>query len=589
MKKDFDPDAGDRHPFLVQNHSGLSRWSVALIVVFGATLLGIGLGGNTRVLTTHEVCFAQPAREMLASGDWVVPRLAGLPITEKPPLTYWAVAAAMSLFGRDDEWVVRSYGVPAAIFTALMIAALAARWFGNRVALAAGLMQLSVFYILQVARVAESDTLLLTAVCAAMCSFAWAAVDSPHGRRDRRWLPWAFYLAAGIAFLAKGLIGPVFIFSGCLLFVMWQRDWRRLWFFASPVGLTLFVTCLVAWPLAAWQSHPQFLTDQVHHHLGRFRGDMAANTGGTKPFLFYGYSILLVMLPWTPLAIWAAVRAVRGSFYAGVACPRLRGHDWFSGPEYRPFWRFTACWLLPGLAVLTASAWKHQHYSAPLLPPLSVLAAVGLFEYFAARQASGSRRTSWLAAGAVAACAAAVVAVQWLQPRGAAPITALVMFLGAAVLAMIYFEHRGWQRAQMASIFGTAWLAAVGALVFVMPHHDSYRDQAVFADQANSIVPAGKPLYLVHLPEFQITYYLKPPLVRIENERELIAGSTDLDDGSYILAPQYVVEALSKAGRVEVLDRCPTIRRIMTERDRFILARLTMPSAQATRPADGRR
>ncbi|MDE3245463.1 MAG: glycosyltransferase family 39 protein, partial [Acidobacteriota bacterium] len=43
--------------------------------------------------------YAEIPREMLASGDWLTPRLNGVLYFEKPPLQYWLSAISMKLFG----------------------------------------------------------------------------------------------------------------------------------------------------------------------------------------------------------------------------------------------------------------------------------------------------------------------------------------------------------------------------------------------------------------------------------------------------------------------------------------------------------
>src|SRR5262249_21731223 len=50
--------------------------------------------------------YAEIPREMVASGDWVTPRLDGVKYFEKPPLVYWLEAAAIRLFG-VHEWALR--------------------------------------------------------------------------------------------------------------------------------------------------------------------------------------------------------------------------------------------------------------------------------------------------------------------------------------------------------------------------------------------------------------------------------------------------------------------------------------------------
>src|SRR6478609_8151996 len=84
----------------------LSARKLILIAAFGLSMLAINLG-SVRVLTFHETVFAQPAKEMLATGNWVLPRIAGQPFLDRTPLTAWTIAASMTIFGSDAEWVVR--------------------------------------------------------------------------------------------------------------------------------------------------------------------------------------------------------------------------------------------------------------------------------------------------------------------------------------------------------------------------------------------------------------------------------------------------------------------------------------------------
>src|SRR5712691_9221375 len=49
-----------------------------------------------------EPRYAEIGREMLLTGDWVVPRLDFLRYYEKPPLAYWSTAASFVLFGISE-------------------------------------------------------------------------------------------------------------------------------------------------------------------------------------------------------------------------------------------------------------------------------------------------------------------------------------------------------------------------------------------------------------------------------------------------------------------------------------------------------
>src|SRR5262245_19683331 len=99
----------EHRPFLAgsADQFRLTWAAVALIAAFGASLLMFNLGGQTRVLTYHEVLFAQPAKEMVASGNWALPKFNGLPSTHKPPGAHWAIALVMILTGSEAEALVR--------------------------------------------------------------------------------------------------------------------------------------------------------------------------------------------------------------------------------------------------------------------------------------------------------------------------------------------------------------------------------------------------------------------------------------------------------------------------------------------------
>lgn len=527
-------------------------WSAAgLIVAFGAGLMLINLG-SARVLTFHEVLFAQPAREMVATGNWSLPQFVGVPSTHKPPGTHWAIAAAMLLAGSRDEAVVRIPAVLATLVAALVVAAFAARWFGARIGLLAGLMHLTAYSTLQMARLAESDMPLTASVCGAMFCFAAANVDSPRGRSEARWMPWLFYFLIGASYLFKGLIGPAFIGTGCLAFVIWNRDRRAFQFLLSPIGWALMSTLAAGWFATACWQHPAFLDDQIMHHFGRFRGEM----GGDKAPFFYAYSILLVTLPWAPWILFGIVRGFR----------RQRLRD--------PLWRFLACWFCPGMALLSASAFQSKHYTAPLLPPLILVGALALVEYVRFRQRVSGRGHLCAVVASVAGCGIGIAAVLAAQPKGASIIAGLILALAVGLVLMSYWEYRRRTAAEFTTLFATAWLLAVGVFSFVMPHHDSYRDQTEFAQRINRTVPEDETVYLVRIIENQIAFYLDRPLMRVDDPADAPAEMAAEEGTAFVLVPERDIEALSRMGRIEVLDRCDSVNRYMDIDERLTLVRI---------------
>lgn len=530
----------------------LTGWACALIVAYGASLLLFNLG-STRTLTFHEVLFAQPAKEMLATGNWVLPKFAGVPSTHKPPGTHWLIAAVMAVTGSKDEAIVRLPAVLAALVTALLIAGFAARWYGTRIGVYVGLMQLTAYSGLQMARLAESDMPLTAAVCGAMCTFAIANIDSPRGRVKSRWMPVLFYACVGAAYLFKGFIGPAFIMSGAVAYTAWNRDRDALRFLCHPWGLLLAAGIVLGWLGAAGWQYPPLITDQIMHHFGRFQGEM----GGNKSPLFYTYTLLLVTLPWAPLVIWGVWKGLR------------------SGQHRTTLGRFLACWVVPGLALLCLSSFKSKHYTAPLVPPLTMVAALALGDYIRRRhRISHGGHLLWGLTSLVA-CLVGITVVLVFRPKGADAIAALIGTLGAALLVMTYCEYRKHALAEVVALFAGTWLIAGGALSYVLPHHDSYRDQTELALRANQSVPVGEPILLVELLDNQIAYYLDHPLARIDTTDELAAAFADAQRPVYALAPACVVSEFEQLGNVEVLDRCETVTRSQSKDEHLTLLKWT--------------
>src|SRR5262245_25739746 len=115
-----------------------------LIIAAGAILLFTGLG-RADLFNPDEPREAEMAREMLVSGDHVVPRLNGEPFLEKPPLFYWLVVTAYRAAGGPSEAAARVVPAIAGLLCLLMTWILARRILGETTALLAALILLTGF------------------------------------------------------------------------------------------------------------------------------------------------------------------------------------------------------------------------------------------------------------------------------------------------------------------------------------------------------------------------------------------------------------------------------------------------------------
>ena len=74
---------------------------LSVLVVISSFFLFFKLGERA-LFDPDEGRYAEIAREMYESGDWITPRLNQVKHFDKPPLTYWLAATSYSIFGVNE-------------------------------------------------------------------------------------------------------------------------------------------------------------------------------------------------------------------------------------------------------------------------------------------------------------------------------------------------------------------------------------------------------------------------------------------------------------------------------------------------------
>ncbi|MGI8432931.1 MAG: ArnT family glycosyltransferase [Chthoniobacterales bacterium] len=184
-----------------------------------------------------------PAVTMLKTGNYLVPQIGSEPYFRKPPLVNWLVAGSFKLFGVRNEWTARLPSVLCVLAVALAFVGLARGSLGGNGALAAALMWLTCFGLLEKGRMIEIEALYVS--LSALAFICWLSCW-----RNRRWLAW---LGAGV-FLGLGLLakGPLnlFFFYAVALAVLWQaRALKQLLSWPHLVGVLLMLGIFAAWAI----------------------------------------------------------------------------------------------------------------------------------------------------------------------------------------------------------------------------------------------------------------------------------------------------------------------------------------------------
>jgi 4-amino-4-deoxy-L-arabinose transferase-like glycosyltransferase len=445
-----------------------------------------------------------------------------------------------------------------ALATALLVADLACRWYGRRVGVLAGLMQVSGYYVILQARLGEADMVLCAAVTGAF--YAMARWRTGGGRSATGW-SCLFYACVGLALMTKYLVGPALILPGAILYALVARDGGMLRLLLNPLGMAIGVVIAAAWPLAAYMADPSIVEAWRHHNLRRF----SEGLGRSEPWYFYLYTTPMMLLPWVFWLAGGTVAAWRQRLLSS-----------------RP-WLLALAWLSAGVTVLSFSAFKHQHYVIPVLPPLTVLAAWSL-ERFAWMQRRSRLQPALLLALLAGGAVALGALVRWRWP-GLFDVGLLVLAASGVLLAAcIVAQYANRPRLAIGLLMAAILVGCLLVEGLAMPHFDSYRDQAVLAREANGLVPAERMIYLVGLGDSHVAYYLRFPLMRVDRPAEWPASHPR---DAYVLCCVADVEALAAGGSTAtLLAQCLSQKAHDADKGPMGLYRLQpLPSTTASGPA----
>jgi len=213
------------------------------------------LAGTRPLAVPDEARYSEIPREMVATGDYITPRLNTIKYFEKPALFYWLQAGSIRLFGLS-EWAVRLPNLLLGLIGCLAIYATARVLFNRQSGwLASMVLSTSILYF----AMAHTITLdMAISVFITLCLSAFIlAVDMPDSAR-RNMLLWSAYAFAALAVLTKGLVGillpAAIIGSWILLCNQWQKL-RQIRLFS---GALVFLIIAAPWHILVQHANVEF-------------------------------------------------------------------------------------------------------------------------------------------------------------------------------------------------------------------------------------------------------------------------------------------------------------------------------------------
>lgn len=509
------PDTGlpDAHE-LARGVSRIAR-PLALLIAVTAIFTASGIT-NHELWTGDEPRVAAIGREMSVTGAWALPRLAGVPFMEKPPLYWWAQALVFRLAGRADAGLAR---IPSAIFSMLSVLltyAIGRRFFPAPTSLLGCGVLLTLALFTKVSHWILVDNALLFGTTSTLACFVWAL----DARGPRRWLLLTgMYASVCVAFLAKGAVGVAIPGLGVGCYLIWTRQLRRFLGWHLALGALGVSAVIGLWLAAVWRDSGMeaMQTFLVNNQLGRLLpGVIDYRVGHVRPWSYYLSSLPGNTLPWTPLILLAAVAGFRRP-------PRLAGQDANAA-------RFLLSTSLPIVLALSFAGTKRGIYLLPVMPSLALLTGAWL-----ARSPDGEApwiarferiwRTVVIVLGAASPILVLGIMLFLIEPaHWLWAVLAEIPCVAAAVWALRSGRARDpadrWLAAMLPALLGVLFI-----LVFALPEVDRYKSFTPWTDVIRERVPEGATVYTVGGDETLIGvvhFYTARPVHILESSETLL-------------------------------------------------------------------
>ncbi|MYN20509.1 glycosyltransferase family 39 protein [Rugamonas sp. FT107W] len=497
-------------------------WSLlAAFVIVWLYVLGV-----RSLVPPDEGRYAEMAREMFATGDWITTRLNGIKYFEKPPLQTWMNAASFAVFGLG-EWQARLWTGLCGLGGVILTGYAGNRVFGARAGFYAALALGSSLFWVASGQIDSLDMSLSGMMTIVLCAVVLAQRDGATDGARRNWMLvcWA---GMALAVLAKGLIGLVLPGAVLVLYSALSGDlaiWKRL---HLGKGLLLFFAVATPWFVLVAQRNPeQPYFFFVHEHWERFFLKTHHREGA-----WYYFFVMLVpgIVPWLgvlPQALWGAARRERNTVFQ----PKL----------------MLLIWAVFIFFFFSYSSSKLPGYILPIFPALALLIGVYL--------ENASRRSRMIAAGLLVLIGVAGVAAvpqmvtmavrhreetALLEAYQPWVLMAGIVAAAGGALALLHARHL---RRDLTVL--TMAVAGFAATQLILAGFEPYGKMRSGKAVALKMLPELKPdtkIYSVTTYEQSMTFYLRRTVVLVDYWDEFTFGLRQQPELSIPTVDEFVVQ-----------------------------------------------
>jgi 4-amino-4-deoxy-L-arabinose transferase-like glycosyltransferase len=547
-------------------------------------------------LDNHECLVSVTAREMLQTGDWILPRFNGEIRLQKTPLCYWLVASVATVTGKVDEFSTRLPSVCFAILSAAAVLYFTAQWLGIGIAALSTAVWVSTLAFVRHSHSGRPEMALCSLVAVSMLSF-YSAMQA-QSRRHQILYMLVFWLSFAFAMLAKGpaplaivlpplfcyfaafrqwnkilyfisewFIFPIAVLSTVMLvltlvslgrphnvrlfwlsfvpalvlvvlliffcFVIF-RQWCKTKFALPIIGGILFWLIVLPWPIIVAAKAPGGWAFWKREFIDRFMGDYAS---GHKPFWYYLPVTFLFAAPFSAFVLYSIAAPFR-SVWGGK-----RAVMWY-------LW----LWFVVQIAVMSISGGKRQHYILPAFPAFSILAGICLYDMIFELKVFNLKEVKILFTGhIIAAIAAAAGLLYWAFVKEKAfiwPAVHIVMMLAVVVGLVVFLFGQKKKVSATILIFAGYCAILLVAYVYFFNPLDYNTPSKIFSTRIGSIVPADQELIACNYVSARTIQYAGRTIPEIQDFAEV---RSRYEKSAWVIATGDDYQDMLKAGGFEVV------------------------------------
>jgi len=483
-------------------------------------------------LNNHECFVSITAREMLRSGNWIMPTCNGELRLQKTPLSYWLVAVSAKITGQVDEFTTR---LPSAVFAFLSVAAIlyfVNQWLSFRIAILSSAVWVTSLGYIRYSHNARPEMALTFFIMLCFLSF-YSAVNEKNRKRQIVYML-VFWVSFGLANLAKGPAPLPLVLLPLFFYVAIFRQWKMVPKLLPIMGMIIFLAIILPWPLTIAHKLNWDLGLWKREFIDRFFGTYRS---GNRPIYYYLYIMFQFILPWAAFL----PMALAAPFYRVWA-------------KKQPAMQFLWLWFVVDLVFLTINGGKRKHYILPSMPAIAILVGILIEDMlfvqkaYTLKYATGVLRKHIVVIIAGVTAALIYVAKSNSQLLADALILGTVTLIITAIVSMLF--AKGKTTSGCAAVFvGIVVIVMISYTIFFVSF-DYNRYSRDFSRRIAETVPQSSKLVAYGNVSKRSVHYFGRVIPVIKDKPVLYKG---YEDGDWIIATSDHLEKLIQDKRFRMV------------------------------------